>query len=80
MLNSPAALVAACQLDNGWKEDATGSDLAGLIDRGVRVPKAATNAQTLRVCQYTPVTYPNGSRYWLTTSGERLPADSPTPF
>lgn len=77
-LNHPSALVAACGICNGDKTAAFGQVLADLIGRGVRVPKAATNAQTLRVCQLTPVVYPDGE-FWLTSDGRRVRADVPFP-
>lgn len=71
VLNSPACLLAACQMCNGFKEDATGYQRDALEQRGVRVLKAATNLQTVVRCRETTVLYPDGVRYRLTDDGLR---------
>lgn len=72
-LNTAACLVAACQLCNGFKEDAIGYHRQALEDRGLRVLKAATNALTAARCRETTVLYPDGVRYRLTDDGKRTP-------
>ena len=72
ILNDPANLVAACWIDNGWKEDSTGALRLELVRRGVRVIPDATHAKTLLRAQITPVEYPDGTVALLTSSGLRL--------
>lgn len=60
MLDDPSNLIAACELCNGWKEDTTGRDRLRLERRGIRLPKRATNAQTLQLAMSVPVKYPDG--------------------
>jgi 5-methylcytosine-specific restriction endonuclease McrA len=79
VLNDPRALIAACGICNGLKEDSSGQEREELIRRGVKVQKAATNAQTLVLCQYTPVEYPDGAVWFLTTDGRRVDEQS-VPF
>lgn len=69
VLNGPECLIAACGLCNGAKEDATGGMLEQLLDRGVRVLKAATNAKTRERCEMTPVAYLDGRVCQLRTDG-----------
>lgn len=64
LLDDPANLILACGLCNGAKADAHDSR-ADLIDRGVVVPRRATNAQTLQLAKDTPVLYPDGHTYYL---------------
>lgn len=64
LLDDPANLVGACVLCNGWKEDATGEDRARLVLRGLRLPKRATNAQTLVLARAVPVMWPDGT-WWV---------------
>lgn len=78
ILNNPMALVAACGQCNGDKENATGSILADLITRGLRVLKSSTNEKTLRVCELTPVTYPDG-QFWIHADGTRERVDRTHP-
>lgn len=72
VLDDPCALIAACGVCNGWKTTVHGADRRRLIDRGVIVEKAATNASTLTRCTLTPVIYPDGTTYWLTRDGRRV--------
>lgn len=72
ILDDARNLIAACPLDNGWKETVHGDTRDDLIRRGVRVEKAATNHGTLVRCAYTPVIYPNGETWWLTSDGRRV--------
>ena len=71
VLNDPRCLIAACGLCNGWKADASRWDRDDLIDRGVIVRKAATNAETVRKCHNKAVTYPDGRVLFLTRDGRR---------
>jgi len=71
VLDSPECLVAACGIDNGAKEDADESTRADLVRRGVRVPKASTNAATRRRCAVTAVAYPDGTVWFLLPTGGR---------
>ena len=78
-LDNPANLVACCALCNGLKEDADGEYRTELIERGIRVVKAATNAATVTRAQLTPVRYPDGTEWWLTTNYRRVQDELP-PF
>jgi len=60
VLDSPENLISACPLCNGGKEDADGPYRAELVARGIRVPKRATNAQTVTRAAVTPVLYADG--------------------
>lgn len=71
LLDDPRNLIASCGLENQLKEDAHGEDLERLIERGIRVRKAATNAATLGRCAISPVMYPDGSWWLLDNSGGR---------
>jgi len=73
VLNSPSNLIAACERDNGAKEDAYGVILAELKRRGVRVEKDSTNAKTLARCLSIPVLYPDGVERVLTSDGRAVP-------
>ena len=79
VLDDPCVLVAACGICNGRKATVHGAERQRLIDRGVIVEKAATNASTLTRCTLTPVIYPDGTTYWLTRDGRRV-ADRFPPF
>ena len=68
-LNAFPVLIAACTRCNGEKENATGEVLAGLKRRGLRVEKDSTNAKTLTRCVAIPVTYPDGSTWYLEMDG-----------
>lgn len=72
VLNNPACLIASCVRCNGWKEDVVGIHRLELEERGIRVLKAATNAETLTRCIATPVEYPDGALYSLTPDGGRV--------
>ena len=69
VLNDPRALIAACGPCNGAKEDSTGQLRLNLAERGLIVPKAATNQQTLTRCAHTPVERLDGVLVWLTGWG-----------
>jgi hypothetical protein len=71
VLDDPRVLVLACSLCNGRAEDASAVVRADLIARGLRVEKAATNAQTLERCAATPVEYLDGERFYLVSATER---------
>ena len=73
VLDAFPALIAACVLCNGGKENATGDTLQRLIRDGLRVLKAATNQDTLTRCTLTPVRYPDGW-FRLTMEGTLIPA------
>lgn len=64
ILDDPANLVATCVLCNGDLEDCTGDDRLAYIHRGLRLPKRATNEQTLHLARAVPVMWPDGS-WWV---------------
>lgn len=70
-LDHPANLVLVCALCNGAAEDAPALVRLDLIERGLRVEKAATNQATLQRAIDTPVTYLDGERYWLVDATTR---------
>lgn len=70
-LDHPANLVLVCSLCNGAAEDAGSMLRLDLIERGLRVEKAATNAQTLERVKATPVTCLEGERWFLVSATER---------
>lgn len=70
-LNDPVCLVAACVSCNGLKETVTGDVLDVLVERGVRVRRAATNRDTLMRCLAMPVRYRHGDWYLLRSDGGR---------
>lgn len=72
VLDDARALIAACGICNSDKADASGETRAELIRRGVIVEKAATNHQTVVRCAYTPVEYPDGLVWFLTSDGRRV--------
>ncbi|QUY63314.1 Hypotetical protein [Gulosibacter molinativorax] len=72
-LDVPHVLIAACTLCNGLKEDAVGLYRESLIDRGIRVLKAATNRETAHRCELAPVQYPDGRWWLLHPDGSRTP-------
>lgn len=74
VLDHPANLVAVCSPCNGAAEDAGAIVRFDLIDRGLRVEKAATNAQTLERAKATPVEYLDGSRWLLVDEHTRKEA------
>lgn len=70
-LDHPANLVLVCSLCNGAAEDAPSLVRFDLIDRGLRVEKAATNAETLERVRFKPVEYLDGERFYLVSATER---------
>lgn len=73
ILDHPANLTAACSICNGDAEDASAIVRMDLIERGLRVEKAATNAATLERAKNTPVEYLTGERFLLVSATERVP-------
>lgn len=71
VLDHPANLVLVCSLCNGAAEDAPALVRFDLIERGLRVDKAATNAQTLERVKATPVTCLEGERWFLIDESTR---------
>ena len=65
ILNHPGNLVAACPPCNGAAEDAHAIVRMDLIERGLRVEKAATNEATLTRALATPVEALDGEFYFL---------------
>lgn len=70
-LDHPANLVLVCSLCNGAAEDAGSMLRLDLIERGLRIEKAATNAQTLERVKATPVETLDGERWFLISATER---------
>ena len=75
VLDHPANLVAVCSLCNSRAEDAHAIVRMDLIERGLRVEKAATNAATLERAKRTPVEYLTGQRWFLISDTERRHED-----
>lgn len=75
VLDHPAVLVLVCSLCNGRAEDAHAIVRADLIERGLRVEKAATNAATVERAKRTPVEYLTGQRWYLISATERRHED-----
>jgi 5-methylcytosine-specific restriction endonuclease McrA len=71
VLNHPANLVAVCTPCNGAAEDAHAIVRLDLIERGLRVEKAATNEATLTRALNTVVEYLDGERYYLVDENTR---------
>lgn len=71
VLNHPANLTAACTPCNGAAEDAPAMVRFDLIERGLRVVRAATNAETLQRAIDTPVMGLDGEFYFLISATER---------
>lgn len=71
VLDDPANLSAVCVPCNGAAEDAGAMLRADLIERGLRVEKAATNAATLARSKATPVEYLDGELFYLVSATER---------
>jgi hypothetical protein len=71
VLDHPSNLCAVCVPCNGAAEDAGAIVRADLIARGLRVEKAATNAQTLLRAARTPVETLDGERWYLVSATER---------
>jgi hypothetical protein len=66
VLDAPENLIACCVFCNGGKEDADGAYRAELVARGIRVPKRATNLQTVAEAAARPVQYADG---WFRLQG-----------
>ena len=75
ILDHPAVLVLVCSLCNSRAEDAHAIVRMDLIERGLRVEKAATNAATLERAKRTPVEYLTGQRWFLISATERRHED-----
>ena len=75
ILDHPANLAAACGPCNGAAEDAPAMVRFDLIERGLRVEKAATNDATLRRAIQTPVESLDGERWYLISATERRRVD-----
>lgn len=71
VLDHPANLVLVCSLCNGAAEDAGSLLRLDLIERGLRVEKMATNAQTLERVKQTPVTCLEGESWFLIDENTR---------
>lgn len=80
VLDDPANLVAVCTLCNGAAEDAPALVRLDLLERGLRVEKAATNAETLKRAKLTPVEYLDGRRFWLMSAFVRVEFRPEVPF
>lgn len=72
VLDDPVNLVAVCVLCNSAAENASAIVRHDLIQRGLRVEKAATNEQTLARAAVTPVTYLDGERFVLIDEHTRV--------
>lgn len=72
VLDHPANLCAVCTVCNGLAEDAPAIVRLDLLERGLRVGKAATNAQTLERAKDTPVTALDGMRWLLISATQRV--------
>lgn len=75
ILDHPAVLVLVCSLCNSRAEDAHAIVRMDLIERGLRVEKAATNAATLERAKRTPVEYLTGQMWFLISATERRRED-----
>lgn len=73
ILNDAAALVAACGICNGAKEDAHSLILLELETRGLSLLKDSTNAKTLQRCRETPMQDIEGAWWFLLSDGRREP-------
>ena len=80
ILNHPGNLVAACPPCNSAAEDAHAIVRLDLIERGLRVEKAATNEATLTRALTTPVEYLDGERFYLVDEHTRTHQDVWVPF
>lgn len=72
ILDHPANIVLVCWRCNGDAEDASAIVRMDLIERGLRVEKAATNAATLERAKTTPVEYLTGERFLLVSATEKV--------
>lgn len=77
VLDHPANLCAVCSPCNSAAEDANGLVRFDLIERGLRVEKAATNEATLRRAIETPVEFLDGERFYLISATELRHVDDP---
>lgn len=75
VLDHPANLVLCCSRCNGAAEQASAIVRMDLIERGLRVEKAATNDATLRRAIETPAEFLDGSRRYLISATETVPVD-----
>lgn len=75
VLDHGANLVLSCSICNSDAEDAGALLRFDLIERGLRVEKAATNAATLERAKRTPVEYLTGQRWFLISDTERRHED-----
>ena len=71
ILDHPANLCAVCVPCNGAAEDAGAMLRMDLIERGLRVERAATNAATLERSKATPVTAIDGELFYLVSATVR---------
>lgn len=71
VLDHPANLVLVCSLCNSAAEDAGSMLRLDLIERGLRVEKAATNTQTLARVKQTPVIDLEGESWFLIDENTR---------
>ncbi|EIC09125.1 hypothetical protein OR221_0833 [Microbacterium laevaniformans OR221] len=71
ILDHPSNLTLVCSRCNSAAEDAHAIVRMDLIDRGLRVEKAATNAATLARALSTPVTDLEGRRWLLIDENTR---------
>lgn len=71
LLDHPSALIGACGLCNGAKEDSEGAQRRELERRGVIVEKGRTHAHTLQKCMEKPLISVDGNTYELLPDGAR---------
>lgn len=69
VLDQPSNLIAACGVCNSIKE--SGADRAELLALGLRVESDSTHAKTALKALARPVTYPDGSTWFLDDEGGR---------
>lgn len=67
-LNVAHALVAACGVCNGLRES-DASVAADCEQRGILIRRSQSTQIDLARCLSTPVTYPNGDKWFLTPWG-----------
>ena len=75
ILDHPGVLCLVCSRCNSAAEDAHALTRMDLIDRGLRVEKAATNEATLARALNTPVTDLEGRRWLLIDEHTRQEVD-----
>lgn len=71
VLDDPVNLVAACTVCNSAAEDAPALVRFDLIERGLRIERAALNSQTLERARRTPVEDLAGDRWLLISATAR---------